>query len=124
MNEVNEKRGSSQKNILVVLISMFLILVILCIWGVNKISHSMSVNVQSAPASVQNTGSTRDTVIQLPGNRIGIINGNPVYGTQMHTIMVFQYDVKTDKFKLVGSFDYNEYINHPTQYGIHTDVIN
>ncbi|MCF8567372.1 hypothetical protein LLE49_21865 [Alicyclobacillus tolerans] len=121
MNEVREKRNF-QKNYLWVLIGMFVVFVILAIWGVNKISRSMSVNVQSAPASVQNTGSVRDTVIQLPGNRIGIINGNPVYGAQMHTIMIFQYDVKTDKFKLIGSFDYYKYINNPSAYGIQTDT--
>ncbi|MFZ5642825.1 MAG: hypothetical protein ACOY46_04445 [Bacillota bacterium] len=84
-----------------VLIGILICLVIIALKPVPQ----MSVNQPQTPGP-------GDSVIQLAENRIAIIetnNNSGAYGT----ILVFDYDTKTNSFKLLGKYDYSDYLRNP-----------
>lgn len=90
------------------------------IWGFNHLGKSMTVNV-SPPASSSTSYpiSSSDTIISLPDNKIGIIDGDPTMGGPFkQTIVIFQFDSKTNTFNLVGHYDYSKYMQNPSEYGL------
>ncbi|MCL6444061.1 MAG: hypothetical protein K6T83_11500 [Alicyclobacillus sp.] len=90
------------------------------VWGFNHLGKSIIVNVSSpASSSTSYPVSTRDTIIPLPDNKIGIIDGDPTMGGPFkETIVIFQFDSKHNTFKLVGHYDYSKYMQNPVEYGL------
>jgi len=84
-----------------VLIGILICLLIIAL----KPAPQLSVNQPQIPGP-------GDSVIQLAENRIAIIetnNNSGAYGT----ILVFDYDIKTNSFKLLGRYDYSDYFRNP-----------
>ncbi|MCL6445968.1 MAG: hypothetical protein K6T83_21410 [Alicyclobacillus sp.] len=71
------------------------------------------------PSSTYYPVSSSDTIVSLPDNKFGIIDGDPTVGGPFkETIVIFQFDSKHNTLKLVGHYDYSKYMQNPSEYGL------
>jgi hypothetical protein len=55
-------------------------------------------------------------VVQIAPNRVGVVDTGS--GSGWEQLVVFEYNPETKKFEVVSSLTYEDYFNHPEEYGI------
>lgn len=57
-----------------------------------------------------------ERVVQIAPNRVGVVDTGFISGWEQ--LVVFEYNPDTKKFEVVSSLIYEDYFNHPEEYGI------
>lgn len=72
-------------------------------------------NIQSPAPNVE-VNNQGGRVVQIAPNRVGVVDTGQ--GSGWEQLVVFEYNPDTKKFEVVSSLTYEDYFNHPEDYGI------
>lgn len=78
-----------------------------------KLNTNENVQQPTPNVEVNNQGGR---VVQIAPNRVGVIDTG--HGSGWEQLVVFEYNPETKDFEIVSSLTYEDYFNHPEDYGI------
>jgi hypothetical protein len=78
-----------------------------------KLNTNKNVQQPKPNVEVNNQGGQ---AVQLAPNRVGVIDTG--HGSGWEQLVVFEYNPETKDFEVVSSLPYEDYFNHPEEYGI------
>lgn len=78
-----------------------------------KINTNDNIQFPTPNVEVSNQGGR---VVQIAPNRIGVVDTGGHSGWEQ--LVIFEYNPDTKKFEVVSSLTYEDYFNHPEDYGI------
>lgn len=98
---------------------IILVGILLCLIIIAGNSSSTSTQYISSPSSSPNINvTTRDIIVQISPDRIGVVDQGNNSGYRQ--LLIFDYDNQAKTFKYQGTLTYEEYLYHPEKYGIPT----
>ncbi|MFE4524915.1 hypothetical protein ACFRCQ_22885 [Cytobacillus firmus] len=78
-----------------------------------KMNTHEYIQLQTPNVDVNNQGGK---VVQIAPNRVGVVDTG--FNSGWEQLVVFEYNSNTKKFEVVSSLTYEDYFNHPEEYGI------
>ncbi|WP_436374747.1 hypothetical protein [Cytobacillus sp. BC1816] len=78
-----------------------------------KMNTDEYIQVQTPNVDVNNQGGK---VVQIAPNRVGVVDTG--FNSGWEQLVVFEYNPNTKAFEVVSSLTYEDYFNHPEEYGI------